>query len=355
MRARQVLDRFRQHPYLAWMRNPNDAGSQSVGLRTLFPALAAATGCDDWEVIGVPMHRRNCAVHFLRSACFRYPQVVLKTFHPGKTKPKLAKELFAKSQVCHAGATAAYSVPEPIFLSHEHNAWAMERILVPTIGKRLKFGFPAAATRDGIARAAGGWLAWFHSCAKVTAEPFDAEYFLGKLETLREKAGSNDREVLGADQFLQTTLALTKEVAHSLHGVSLPHVSVHGDFTPFNLFGRGGQIVGFDFLARRRLPVSYDVCRFLLYLDLYRLMPTPAAELRKFGCRQRDFEAFAAGHGGDLTWTESGRWQRFQYLEVARRLTSLALRRSEGRKSLFGRIENARVRRTARHLAAGLG
>jgi hypothetical protein len=316
----------------------------------LLREIARETGCDDWQITGKPLLRRNCGIFFLRSERFRLPEMALKIYQPGAVKPNLARDMHAKSVACHTAATFRYTVPEPIACFPERNALVMERVLVPTAGSLLRNGFHTRATRDRINRQAALWLKWFHACSPIVQAPFESRYFLKKLMTLQGRIARKNPAVPAGDPFLLRCIEVVQRVSADLDGHIVPHASAHGDFTPFNLFARGETMVGFDYLANRRLPVTYDICRFLLYLDIYRLLPAGASELRQYGCRQADFEIFMGAYGGDQAWTENGRWLQFQFLEVVRRLTSLALRRAEGRKLPFGVIETASMRRTAKLL-----
>lgn len=319
-------------------------------LRSLLEEISRQTGCDDWQTARRPLSRRNCMIHFLRSKRFRFPGLILKIYRPGVVKADLAREMHAKSLLCHQAAVAGCTVPEPILCCPGQNALVMEQILVPTAGALLKNGFHTRRTRNDINRKAAAWLSWFHACSPVVHAPFDSNYFLKKLATLQAKIGQHNPSLLAGDAFLHQCIEAVSKVAGDLDGHLLPHASAHGDFTPFNLFARGDTMVGFDHLAHRRLPITYDICRFLLYLDIYRILPASPPELRQYGCRKADYEIFMDGYGGDLAWTENGCWLRFQFLEVVRRLTSLTLRRAEGRKLPFGVFETASMRRTAKLL-----
>jgi hypothetical protein len=326
------------------------SGRPSDDIENLLNEISRHTGCTDWQTARKAMARRNCRIHFLRSERFRFPGVILKVYRPGMVKANLARDMHAKSVLCHQAAVADCTVPEPILCIPERNALVMEQVFAPTAGTLLKNGFHTRGTRDRLNRKAAAWLSWFHGCSSVAPAPFDANYFLGKLVTLQGRIGQQNAAMLAGDAFLHQCIESVKAVAADLDGHVVPHASAHGDFTPFNLFARGETMVGFDYLANRRLPVTYDICRFLLYLDIYRLLPAGASELRQYGCRQADFEIFMGAYGGDQAWTENGRWLQFQFLEVVRRLTSLALRRAEGRKLPFGVIETASMRRTAKLL-----
>jgi hypothetical protein len=151
------------------------------------------------------------------------------------------------------------------------------------------------------------------------------------------------------DRLLDDCLRLSVEIAGDLDGREIPHVAAHGDFTPFNLFAQGNRTVGFDFGAGRRLPLYYDMCRFLLYLDVYRPVPTRAADLSRFGCHAADLDCFmeAFGHGGPL---DREVWLNLHFIEVTRRMVALKSPKPRLISRCFRGLQLAVLRRAAKRM-----
>lgn len=321
----------------------------SVELEGMLAEIASTTGCDDWQVRGSPLVRRECGIYFLRSASFRVPRLVLKAYG-GDSVRALARKLDAKSRFYHAAGTRHCTVPEPILLLKGKNALVMEYVEAPLAGSLLRKGFHSRETRESINRMAGRWLEWFHARSLVSLEPFDASYFSGKLAALVGKSAAGGANPTEFGEWMEFAAV----VAAGLDGVLVPHAEVHGDFTPFNLFIDGDRVTGFDYQVNRRLPITHDLCRFLLYLEAYRILPSRAADLREYGCGKADFEDFMRAYGADREWFENGLWAKLQFLEVARRMASLMVRRASWRNRSFRWIEMRCLCRNARLMMEAL-
>jgi hypothetical protein len=323
-------------------------------VRTILPELIRKTGCGDWSVRGSPLQRRDCRIYFLESGSFRLPGLVLKIYLQDEVWEHLAKSLHKKSRRYMKAATAECAVPEPILLLPEANAMVMECVEAPSAGSLLMRGFHSVEIRREVVRKAARWLRWFHESKGVTSEPFEAASYTGPLAGSAEKIRQLAPERLAGDALLRKCIEAAGEFATSMDGLEFPHATAHGDFTPFNLFIHGERMVGFDFRANRRLPVPHDICRFLLYLDIYRITPAGGGELSRYGCRRDDFEIFMAEYGTGREWLEDGIWLKLQFMEITRRITSLSLPRTRLRKRLLRFIEIAYLRRNARHILAAL-
>ena len=322
-------------------------------LARLFPELCEITGCHDWAMTRGHLTRRDCAIYFLGSSAFRIPKVVIKVLRNATGRNK-ARDIHRKSLPFFQAATAAFTVPEPLFPLGGGDALAMEWIDAPLCGARLAKGFHRRATREAVLRGAGSWLGWFHSLNQVASEPFEALAAFRKIELIVEKIRELDADGLARDHWLEDYVKLAETCARSIDGVALPHVRGHGDFTPFNCFIRGGTMIGFDYQVKRRFPVAHDICRFLVYLDVHRLLPASAAELRESGCRASDLAIFMEGYGTPGPPAEKTLWLKLHFLELMRRIASLRLTRAKGRKRPFRMQEMARLRRNARTISSVL-
>jgi hypothetical protein len=322
--------------------------------------LQRKTGCEDWAMMRSPMRRRDCTIYFLKSASYRLPGLVLKVYHKDAVGRNLARNLHRKSRRFRDAATPECTIPEPILFLPEENAMAMEYVDAPTAGALLMKEFHSSDKRQAVIRKAAMWLRWFHHQSGVADEPFVVAAFTEKLGKTLERIEALAPHALRNDRFLSECVDFARRIAAQLDGVEIPHAITHGDFTPFNLFIAGDTAIGFDYGFRHRRPVYHDICRFLVYLDVYRInhdyvgfsriRPTSDEELRKFGCRREDFEVFMDAYGTRAGIIEEGLWLKLQFLEVTRRITAMKLPQTRLLNRLFRLVESAKLRRSARHM-----
>lgn len=323
-------------------------------VENILPALIRKTGCDDWKVARSPLLRRDCRIYFLESNSFRLPGLVLKIYRKDEVREHLARNLHRKSRRFMKAATAEFAVPEPVLLLPEANAMVMEFVKAPSAGSLLMRGFHSVEIRRAVVRKAARWLKWFHESNGVERLPFDPASYTGPLGKTTDKITRLSPKALDRGSMLGNQIASATRFAEDLAGIVFPHATAHGDFTPFNLFIQEDRTIGFDFRANRTLPVPHDICRFLLYLDIYRIMPATSGELRRYGCRQDDFEVFMEEYGADGEWLEQELWLKLQFMEITRRITSLTQSRARLRKRSLRFIEIAFLRRNAKHILASL-
>lgn len=314
------------------------------------PELSQRTGCDDWLMTRGHLNRRDCAIYFLGSRQYRLPKVVIKVWRNSPAKNK-ARDIHRKSLHYYHGATGRFTIPEPLFAFSDGQALAMECIDSPLCGTLLAKGFHRRGTRESVIRNAGSWLAWFHEQNGISNVPFDGPAAFRKIAEIEEKIRLQDSALVARDTWLCEHLKIAAACAGATDGVMLPHAVWHGDFTPFNLFMRGESVTGFDFQVKRRFPVTHDICRFLLYLDVHRIFPASAAELRGSGCRELDRELFMQAYGREVTPWEDGLWLKLYFLEVMRRIASLTLARAKGGTRPFRIQEMIRLRRNAKYIS----
>jgi Phosphotransferase enzyme family len=331
-------------------------GMRNIGvpaeLARLLPEFRETTGCGDWLVTRGHLNRRDCAIYFLGSRKYRIPQVVIKVWRNNPAKNR-ANDIHKKSLKYYHAATGRFTIPEPLFPFSSGDALAMECIAAPLCGTLLAKGFHRRVTRESVIRNAGGWLAWFHEQKGISNAPFDGTAAFRKITGIVEKI-RHDSTLAIRDTWLLDHLKIAESCAGATDGLMLPHAVWHGDFTPFNLFMRGDSVTGFDFQVKRRFPVTHDICRFLLYLDVHRIFPASAAELRNSGCRERDREIFMQAYGRDRVPEENGLWLKLYFLEVMRRIATLTLAGLKGRTRLFRMQEMVRLRRNAGHISVAI-
>jgi len=108
------------------MRNPTVPDE----LARLLPELGEITGCRDWTMTRGHLTRRDCAIYFLDSQEFRVPELVIKVLRNANGKNK-ARDIHRKSLPFFKAATAAFTIPEPLFPLGGGDALAMECIDAP--------------------------------------------------------------------------------------------------------------------------------------------------------------------------------------------------------------------------------
>jgi tRNA A-37 threonylcarbamoyl transferase component Bud32 len=328
-------------------------GKLPDGLAAILPKLAGKTGCDDWSLARRPLQRRDCVIHFLHSATYRIPELVVKIYRKDQVAENLAEAVHRKCKRFHQAGSASCGVPEPVMFLREENAMVMEFVDAPSAALLLMKGFYSQQRRRDVIRKAAGWLRWFHESSGVVARPFEAKSFINPLMKRLEKIESMSPNPVMRNGLLGQCVRSAGEFARELEGLVMPHATAHGDFTPFNLFIHGDRTVGFDFRAHRRLAVSHDICRFLLYLDVYQIRSADGREVRKFGCRHKDLDDFMEAYGMPGARLDDGRWRMLQFMEITRRITSLASPRARLSKRMLGIFETSRLRRNARLILKG--
>jgi hypothetical protein len=333
-------------------------GMQGGGLpdevAAVMPKLVRKTGCDDWTLSRGPLQRRDCVIHFLRSGRFRLPELVVKVYRKDQAGEDLAQVVHRKCKRFHQAATASCAVPEPVVFVQEANAMVMEFVNAPSAAILLMKGLHSREKRRDVIRKAARWLRWFHESSGVVVRPFEARSFVNPLHRTIEKAQGMAAHPTAPDAWFARCVRSAGEFAGELEGVAMPHATAHGDFTPFNLFIDGGRMVGFDFRANRRLAVTHDICRFLLYLDVYQIRPADRREVVKYGCRRDDLEVFMDAYGMDGARLDDDLWRKLQFMETTRRLASLMLSRARGSKGILAIFEISRLRRNAGLVLDGL-
>lgn len=335
----------------------NNAKGIRGEVAAVLPALVAKTRCEDWALMKPPLHCRDCTIHFLKSDSFKFPGVVIKIFKDEiaeQKKGRRARKLMLTTRHFNKASTREFKVPKPVFLSKEHRALGMEFIDAPMSSSLLKKAFFDRSATEEIIRKSARWLKWYHSNARPALEPFRSVRYTRKMAKTVERIERMNPEAIRGNATLRHYIAAADEVATALDGTLVEHAGVHGDFTPYNLFICGDQVIGFDFQGAGRFPISHDICRYLLYLSFTRMLPVSGAELSRYGCRQEHFSLFMDAYGANADLMGDPSWRAFHFMEIVRRMTSLTVMQERGRKRPFGFIQMASLRRSAKHILTSL-
>jgi hypothetical protein len=332
------------------LKSPRSTGAPPDEVAAILPSLTEKTGCAEWSIIRKPLQRRDCRIYFLKAGSSHVPDMVVKIYRKDAVGANLARKLHRKSRRLSRIATPEWSIPKPVLFVQEANALVMEFVEAPLVGTLLIRAFHSKAKHNDIIRQAARWLGWFHRHSGVDSKPFSAESFTGKLAKMLGKISDTTPDALAGDGFLVECIEKASKVATDLDGRLMPHADVHGDFTPFNLFMDRGTVIGFDYRGNRSMPIYHDICRFLVYIDVYRITPPSTSDLRQHGCRKNDFDVFMTSYAPDGEPIDPELLLKLQFLEITRRLTSLKVHRAKVRNRVFRFIEMAHLRRNARHI-----
>jgi hypothetical protein len=239
----------------------------------LEPLLAQLPG---WRLIGRMRLRRNARLYQLEAP--EGDAYAFKIF----TSRREANAYYQALLAAHNRADAArgIAVPKPISLMPEQHAVVMEWVGAPRISDRLRWRPFGRCRQQALARAAQ-WLRWYHEGFPIhTASP-------------------------------------------NGNGEMLEHGVIHGDFTPSNLFVDATRVLGFDFTSQHTGLLLEDICRYLAYLSVYRLVPPSRADLKRWGCARADIELFARHYGHGLDKIPAEHYRPVQVAQLVRRLNTL--------------------------------
>lgn len=310
----------------------------------------------NWRQTHPEMKLLKASIYRIESDHFSTP-VGIKAFRTDLVSAAFPEKLFHEWQIYAAqSAPEGFCVPAIYAVLPHSAALMMEWIEAKNMGDILLQNLHRPHVRVDAIRRAGGWLKWFHGVGGVENLPYDSSMMLGKIEAMIEKVNAQNAAVMPAQKTFWHCLDVLRRATPRFHGVSVPHAPVHGDFTPYNLLlPDDGRTAGIDFLAHGRMPVTFDICHFLVYLDVHRFWLTAARSLRKQGCNQPDMDHFFAGYGDALSGLAPDAFLYCHLSEVLRRWVTLLLLKHDGRPHGWKRkLELFRVARMARHMAAGL-
>jgi hypothetical protein len=181
------------------------------------------------------------------------------------------------------------TVPAPWAALPKHRALIMEWIDAPRADKLLA----RAATRperDRIMAAAGCWLRHFHDQGAQDVRPLGDLDLLRPLHTLMGRDGG----ATAPDPAFRTAYVTLQDCARELGETEIALVTVHGDFSPANLFLGDDRTIGFDFKANKVRPAARDIMHFLVYA---RSFNTSTWRLLTSQVDRHDLEAFLGGYG----------------------------------------------------------
>lgn len=342
------------------MRNAmtkNRPSADFVNLNVI-PAICDAIGCsrEGWRIHSPPVERRDCIIYKAVSPYF-HPPLAIKIFDPDKVDRRVPEYVFnalsAYTETTRLqGMQSCLTVPRPIGLIEQYGTVAMEWVDAPKLSTLLFRHYYSLSRRRKIVTYAARWLRWFHDYSDRKRESYDSRIILRKID----KSVSNiSGDQAGPDPLFESCFRLLEKESEKFDGLKLDHAVIHGDFTPNNLLLDHDRVIGMDFLALERGAVTRDICRFLVYLDIYRVFRTSPAALRRYGCNLKDMTNFLNVYGaGDDGGFDFKTLRFMQFTEIMRRWSALKRRSLRGNSSILRHIELVRLKRMARYVAEGI-
>ncbi len=249
-------------------------------------------------VVRGPLYKRSQSQVF--KAVFQghpFP-VAVKVFEPGKGNAHIAEKQFSILEKYHPVIDEGqrFSIPRPVGYIPGHRTILMEWMEIPTLGTSLsKSGLFNPFRKKHLGRAAQ-WLRWFHNLSDIENKRFDSNHYIVKLEQRIAVLPEQVRDVVNDDLF-RRCYRLIQSSTPGFERMSIDHAVVHGDFKPDNLFYSLRRVVGFDFSDPGMRPVTEDICRFLLNIEIGRF---PGSGGMKRGINPQffsDLELFRSSYG----------------------------------------------------------
>lgn len=306
---------------------------------------------DDWKLKRAPLVRREATLYFLKSPSSG-KSIVVKVFTHFQEKGKNSAQLHAALVRYHRGSdlTKGYTVPEPYGLIPDHAAVIMEWVEKPTFHKLLYRDMLSPARRHENIRRVAGWLRWFHSQSEVSTACVGDDQPIRRIMR-KVRASGLAESGKWHDESLHRSLELAVKCSTLVRRLSIDHALCHHDFKPTNVLLDDSHIVGIDFLAHRRDPVTLDICRFLIQLDLYRTLWRKSFALTR-RTRGNDFDIFLSAYGGNAAGIGDDELLYLYFVSVLSRWSSLAIHWVNGRRTLSQRFHLFVTRIIARQLTA---
>lgn len=311
---RQLEARKRRERAIATLPPPTAAHIRDVVL----PDLDVPSGRSaDWRLEGPVAYGRDSWIFKAATSSSPWP-LAIKVYVKEMPAKAIARQ-DANLRRYHAGMAAcpALTVPAPWAALPEHRTLIMEWVGEPLLGSLLAAAGRRRDRRAELFAAAGAWLRHFHNQSTIDYRSLKADrlqWQVDKMLGAEQGAGHRVR-----DAVFRHGYRVLVEHAHGFSQAPVAHAVCHGDFTSNNLFHGAERTVGFDFGARHRMPVSYDICRFLSKAETAKPFLSRRATLAPQGVEAQDLEAFLAGYG-PLEAGLAGRLLSYLHLaEVLRR------------------------------------
>jgi len=112
-------------------------------------------------------------------------------------------------------------------------------------------------------RRAGRWLSAYHSGTYQEARVFQPKFMARHMLHLAGQMARGERRIKGQKRFIELAHLVQDHVADAT-GQPSKTAAKHGDLNAHNILISGHEVAAYDFLAKSRAPVGYDIARLLL-------------------------------------------------------------------------------------------
>lgn len=307
-----------------------------------------------WNVEGPMATGRDSWVFRAHTPLAEYPLAV-KVFCSAVPGTRVG-DRYRQLQRYHSGmADGRDTVPAPWAVLPAHRTLISEWIDEPMIATLLRKAGRRRERRAELLQAAGRWLGRFHEQGGISFAPLDPARLRWYVD--RSLGGVEGAGYDAGDAVFRHGYATLVKHAGAFSQTPVGHTRCHADFTPTNLFHGPERTVGIDFAVRPKLPVSFDICRFLTATESSKPFWTRRSDLSPQGLERQDQAAFMTGYGRfDLPF--DGRMFSYLHLaEVLRRYATRIGERPPRGLSIKHRVKLLRLRRmigyAARHVEQG--
>lgn len=308
-----------------------------------------------WEVSGPVKVSRDCLLFRARTSRFDH-DVAIKVFRPEthdtRTFNKQVK-LLQDYSTGMGGSAKNFSVPTLLGEIENPKMILMEWIASPRLKTHLWKNCLHTHRRDSCVRAAGSWLRRFHEVKGLSVQGLEVRPLLARIEKMVRQSPPMRRPPAEGDSF-QACLGALRSALDPIEGHPIPHARTHGDFNPSNVFHGPRGTVGYDFFSRRLGPITDDICRFLVYVQVYRLFQPPFSTAWALKGLDRDRTTFLQGYGPAEPELDQHPFRVLFLAETLRRWASVQKQLSLGTRGPWKRIELIRLKKLARSVAGTL-
>lgn len=306
-------------------------------------------GNHKWQVHGPAKAGRDCLLFRARTSRYDH-DVAVKVFPADSLDTRtFRKQVGLLEEYCSRMQGQYCRVPAILGSLQDPNMVLMEWVSAPRITRSLLKRPFQDAGREHCLQTAGRWLRSFHEVKGLTVQDLDTRSPLARIESLIRGAGTQASS--SYDWTFKKSLKELEKALEDLKGRPCPHARTHGDFTPNNIFhGREGTI-GYDFFSRKRAPITDDICRFLVYAQVYRLFRLHFSSAGALNGLVRDWDTFLQGYGSRDPGLDRDTFKALFLAETLRRWASIQKQVRLGARGLWKKVEMGRLKKLARIVA----
>ncbi|WP_170764842.1 phosphotransferase [Ruegeria lacuscaerulensis] len=155
------------------------------------------------------------------------------------------------------------TVPKPVYLASERQAWVMEFIEGHTVGELVRRAGGDVPRQLNLLRHAATWLDAYHRAQCYERRVFQPKYTVKYFKDLQAKILAGSEKVAAKDLVL-AGIDRVLEQASTYEGQETVAATQHGYFHMRNLILDGTRLVGLDISSNQLVPVGHDIAKILL-------------------------------------------------------------------------------------------